>query len=152
MQFEQSKQAQNVYGYSLTHWGRDKVAANFQTTFSNAFSPMKMFEFRLIFHWILFLRVQFIIISHWFRWWLGAEQATSHYLNQWWPNLLTHICVSRPQWVNYTVCLNGGSVSSWERGMLLPLAMLLVFLVGGICEWVCWAMRQCRIIPSLWHI
>ena len=24
--------------------------------------------------------------------------ATSHYLNQWWPRLPTHICVIRPQW------------------------------------------------------
>ena len=31
---------------SLTHWGRDKMAAIFQT-FSNAFSWMKMFEFGL---------------------------------------------------------------------------------------------------------
>ena len=45
---------------------------------------MKMFEFRLEFHWNLFLRVQLTIFQHWFRWWLGAVQATSHYLKQWW--------------------------------------------------------------------
>ena len=67
----------------LTHWGRDKMAAIFQTTFSSAFSWMKMFEFRLIFHWSLFPRVQFTIFQHWFRRCLGASQATSHYLNQW---------------------------------------------------------------------
>ena len=33
----------------LTHWGRDKMAAVSQTMFSNAFSWMKMFEFRLKF-------------------------------------------------------------------------------------------------------
>ena len=55
-----------------------------QTTFSNAFSWMKMFEFRLKFHWSLFLRFQLTIFQHWFRYWLGAVQATSHYLNQWW--------------------------------------------------------------------
>ena len=27
------------------------------------------------------------------------RQATSHYLNQWWSSQLTHICVTRPQWV-----------------------------------------------------
>ena len=42
----------------LTHWGRDKIAAIFQTTFSNAFSWMKMFKFRLRFHWSLCPRVQ----------------------------------------------------------------------------------------------
>ena len=42
----------------LTHWGQDKMAVIFQKIFSNAFSWMKMCEFRLIFHWILFLMVQ----------------------------------------------------------------------------------------------
>ena len=26
--------------------------------------------------------------QHWFRWWLCADQATSHHLNQWWPGLV----------------------------------------------------------------
>ena len=69
---------------ALTHWGRDKMADIFQTTVSNAFSWMKMFKFRLRFQWSLFPRVQLTIFQHWVRWWLGAGQATSHYLNQWW--------------------------------------------------------------------
>ena len=68
----------------LTHWGRDKMAAISQTTLSNAFSWMKMLECRLKFHWSLFPRVQLTIFQHWFRQWLCADQATSHYLNQWW--------------------------------------------------------------------
>ena len=68
----------------LTHWGRDKMEAISQTTHSNTFSWMTMLKFRLEFHWNLFLRVQFTIFQHWFRLWLGADQATSHYLNQWW--------------------------------------------------------------------
>ena len=28
------------------------------------------------------------------------RQATGNYLNQCWPGLLTHICVTRPHWVN----------------------------------------------------
>ena len=43
--------------YTLTHWGRDKMDAIYQTTFPSAFSRTKMFEFRLKFHWSLFLRV-----------------------------------------------------------------------------------------------
>ena len=35
----------------LTHWGRGKIDTILQTTFSNAISWMKMFEFRLKFHW-----------------------------------------------------------------------------------------------------
>ena len=44
-----------------------------QTTFSNAFSWMKIHEFRLRCHWSLFVRFKLTIF-----------QATSHYLNQWW--------------------------------------------------------------------
>ena len=85
--------------FALTHWGRDKIDAILQTTFSNAISWMKMFEFQLKFHWSLFSTVKLTIFQHWFRQWLAAEQATSHYLNQWWPSSTTHICVTRPQWV-----------------------------------------------------
>ena len=51
----------------LTHWGRDKMAAFSQTTLSNAFSWMKLLEFRLKFHWSLFLRVLLTIFQHWLR-------------------------------------------------------------------------------------
>ena len=71
-------------GLYLTHWGRDEMPVISQTTLSSAFSWMKMLEFRLKFHWSLFIRGQLTIFQHWFRWWLGADQATSHYLNQWW--------------------------------------------------------------------
>ena len=53
------------------------MAAISQTIFSNAFSWMEMYEFRLIFHWGLFLGVQLTISQHW--------PAPSHYLNLWWP-------------------------------------------------------------------
>ena len=52
---------------NLTHWGWDKMDAISQTTFSSTFSWMKMFEFRLKFHWCLFLRVELTIFQHWFR-------------------------------------------------------------------------------------
>ena len=51
----------------LTHWGRDKMAATSQTTFSNAFSWVKMYEFGLKLHWSLFLGVQLTIFHHWVR-------------------------------------------------------------------------------------
>ena len=51
----------------LTHWGRDKINAILQTTFSDASSWMKMFEFWLKFHLSLFLKVQLTIFQHWFR-------------------------------------------------------------------------------------
>ena len=51
----------------LTHWGRDKITAISQTTHSNTFSCMKMFEFQLKFHWSLFLSLQLTIFQHWLR-------------------------------------------------------------------------------------
>ena len=39
--------------------------------------------FWLKFHWNLFFRVK-LTIFHYFRKWLGADQVTSHYLNQCW--------------------------------------------------------------------
>ena len=47
--------------------GRDKMANISQMTLSDAFSLMKIYEFHLIFHWSLFLRVQLTISLHWFR-------------------------------------------------------------------------------------
>ena len=52
---------------TLTHWGRDKIVAIYQTTFSNAFSWIKMHKFQLKFHWDLFPRVQLTIFHHCFR-------------------------------------------------------------------------------------
>ena len=60
------KACRNVLSRDLTHWGRDKMDGISQTTFSSAFSWMKMFEFQLKFQWHLFLRVQSIIFQHWF--------------------------------------------------------------------------------------
>ena len=57
----------NGHGWYLTHWGWDKMAAISQTTLSNAFSWKKMYEFRLKFHWSVFLRVQLTILHHWCR-------------------------------------------------------------------------------------
>ena len=52
--------------WPLKQWGRDKMVAFSQTTLSNAFSWMKILEFRLKFHWSLFLRVLLTIFRHWF--------------------------------------------------------------------------------------
>ena len=53
----------------LTRWGRDKMDAILQMTFSTAFLWMKMFEFRLQFHWNLYQRVQLIILQ------LGSDKG-----------------------------------------------------------------------------
>ena len=43
--------------------------------------------------------VKLTIFQHWFRKWLGAEQVARHYFNRCLYALLSHICVTRPQWV-----------------------------------------------------
>ena len=53
-------------------------------------------EFNEIIQWSILA-----IIQHRIRWWLGAKQATSHYLTKWSPRLLIHECGIRPQWINY---------------------------------------------------
>ena len=39
-------------------------------------------------------------MHHWYMLWLGAEQVTIYYLNQWLSCLLTFICIDRPSWGN----------------------------------------------------
>ena len=86
-------------GQTLTHWGRDIMDAIFQTTFSNGFSWMKIYEFRLRFHWSLFLGVQFnnipalVQIMAWRR---PGDKPLFEPMLVFVP---THICVTRPQWV-----------------------------------------------------
>ena len=87
----------------LSHWGQDKMATISQMIFQRTFLWMKTLEFQLQFHWKVFLKVWLTIWQHWFRWWLGAKYAKSHYLNQWYSRLLTHICVTRPQLIKRVI-------------------------------------------------
>ena len=48
----------------LTHWGRGKMVAFSQMTFSHAFSWMRKYEFQLTFHWSLFLRFKLTIFQY----------------------------------------------------------------------------------------
>ena len=59
------------HGVTMSTWVNTlrprQVDAISQTIFSNAFSWMKMYEFRLKFHWSLFPRVQLPIFQQWVR-------------------------------------------------------------------------------------
>ena len=72
------------------NWGQEKIAAISHTTFSNAFSWMKMYEYHFRFHWSLFLRFELTIFQHWLRWCHDAWSVPSHYLDQWW---LVYWCI-----------------------------------------------------------
>ena len=63
----ESRRHRTHYDVIVMHWGRDEIDAILQTTFSNVFSWMKMYEFRLKFQWSLFLRVQLITFRCWVR-------------------------------------------------------------------------------------
>ena len=65
-----------------------------------------------------------------FRWWfvscavpshclnLSTKQATSHYLNQWWPSALTHICITRPECVNSLEYMDRNYINNTKRIMI----------------------------------
>ena len=81
------------------------------------------------FHWNLFAMVQLTICQLWFRWWLGAEQATSHHLNQWWSSLLTSLVSP-----GFHRCVLPGC--QWS---LLP---------GSHC-WDCYRILPCHVVNFL---
>ena len=67
----------------ITHWGRNKMAAIFADDIWKCIFFNEIIAYRFKFHWSLFPMLQLTIYKRWFRWWLGADLATSHYLNQW---------------------------------------------------------------------
>ena len=86
----------------LTHWGRDKMAAVSQTTLSNAFSWMKMLEFRIS----IKISLKFVpkgpinnipSLVQIMAWRRSGDKPLSEPMMVCLP---THICVTRPQWVN----------------------------------------------------
>ena len=77
---------------------------NMQTTFLKSFSWNEGFIIWYKFLWNLFFNWQWIIVGSGNS--LGAEQATNHYLNQWWPSLLTHapFGLNRLKWTTSLGC------------------------------------------------
>ena len=79
---------------AFTHWGRDKIGAISKTTFSSAFSRMKIYEFRLIFPKGPINHIPALVqIMAWRR---PGDKSLSEPMMI---SLPTHICVTRPQWV-----------------------------------------------------
>ena len=79
----------------LRQYQHIEVEKKTRRQFQKSFSWMTIVVFWLGFYCNLFPMVQLTTCQHMFRWWLGFEQATSHYLNQREPSLLTHIHVTR---------------------------------------------------------
>ena len=100
MNFTGTLSSNEMQCHDLTHWGRDKMAAIFQTTFSNAFSWMKMHKFRSL----KFVPrgpmnniPALVLIMAWRR---PGDKPLSEPMMA---SLLTHIWVTRPQWVKERV-------------------------------------------------
>ena len=89
-----------IWGRYLTHWGRDKMAGISQTTLSNSFSWMKMLEFRFKLHWSLLFCLCPInnipALAQVMAWRRPGYKPLSEPMMV---RLRTHICVTRPQWV-----------------------------------------------------
>ena len=86
----------------LTNWGRDKIAAIFLTTFSNAFSLIKKvpISFKISLMFVLRGPINnipaLVQIMTWLR---PGDKSLSEPVMV---SLLTHICVTRPQWLTKT--------------------------------------------------
>ena len=83
----------------LNTWRLRQNGHHFPEDISNAFSWMKMHEFRVRLHWSLFPRAQLTIFQHLVQimaWRRPDDKTLSEPMMV---SLLTHICVTRPQWV-----------------------------------------------------
>ena len=78
---------------NLTHWGWDKMVAIFRTTFSNAFSWMKMYKF--CFRLSLFPINNISALVQIMAWRRPGDELLSEPMMV---SLLMHICVTPPQW------------------------------------------------------
>ena len=89
--------------FTFTHWGRDKMDATSQTTYSNAFSWMKIFDFRFKIS-LKFVPMSLIsnipALVQIMAWRRPGDKPLSEPMMV---NLSTHICVTRPQLVNVTL-------------------------------------------------
>ena len=85
--------------FGLTHWGRDKMDASSQTTFSRAFSSMKIVAFWISLKYVrkgpIVNNPALVQLMAWRR--SGAKPLSEPMMI----SLPTHICVTRPQWVKF---------------------------------------------------
>ena len=126
----------------LTHWGRDKMAAKFLTTISNAFAWMKIYKnpikisLKLVRKGPINNIPALVQIMAWRR--PGDKPLSEPML----VSLLTHICVTRPQLVKRT----GGIAEATAL-----VAMVTDHFMVCACRTVCNRHRfaiVCRLHPS----
>ena len=140
----------------LEHRGQGKMTVILRNTVPTSFSWMKVPVFWFKFHGNLFPRVPLITSQHWVRKLLGIKQETSHFLNQWWPSLLTHIT----KWVDISrvSCQKGPThhAYAWQIGPFWQdaLDMLPLFSLSSL-RWNSSARAQqlasLRAEPGAWR-
>ena len=79
----------NLRHLCMNHLPQDSMTAISQTAFSKTLTCMEFVYFNTNVTEVCSRGSNWL---HWFRWWLGTEQATSHYVNQCLSTSLTHIC------------------------------------------------------------
>ena len=121
----------------INTWRPRRNEQHFADDIFKRISSMKMFEFLIKFPWSLFPMVQLTIFQHWFRLWLGAVQATSHYLNQWLLILRIYASLGLNELTNWTqrftsentwsvVCFSNLLPFCGSKGFTLCLAWIMV--------------------------
>ena len=124
-----------------------------QTTLSNAFSWMQIYEFWLIFHWSLFLMVQINnipILVQIMAWRRPGDKPFTEPMRVRSP---THICVTRPQWAIKIYCcrfLAGVSAPCIARlsatmELIMQHQNVIISHVKGYQPYLpsqCWDMRE----------
>ena len=116
----------------LTHWGRDKMAAIFQTTFSSGFSWMKMYEFRLTFKFVPWGPINNIpTLVQVMAWRRSGDKPLSESMIV---RLPTHLCVTRPQFYHKNRKIHFNSSDAGDR---------IVRLRGSIqCLLMSWLLKS----------
>ena len=116
--------------FHLTHWGRDKSAPISQMTFSNAFSWMSL---KISLKFIAKVPINNIPALVQIVAWIGTDQVTSHYQNEWW---LDYWCIYASLSLNELIIDKfWPSIVSKSKSILLtvlPLLMVRLLLVGLI--------------------
>ena len=87
--------------------------------FQMHFLSIKKFEFWLKFHWSLFPWIQLTKRHHWSDNGMTPMRRQAYYLNQWLLNLLTHLCVTWPQWVIGPQCTSTGQMCNEDHQQCL---------------------------------
>ena len=82
----------SIITYNIKTLRAKQDGCDFADAFSYLLYWIKIIAFK--FNCNLSPKVQLMVWQHLVKWFIGAKQTTSHYLNQWLPSLFMYICVT----------------------------------------------------------